>query len=80
MERSSCGRPGAETAVRTPLSNLDETVSLEKSYDLARLENRSRPHLGDSDRANPDELRFERRLAILQEHLDHFVQIALKLI
>ena len=65
-----------ELLVRAALPGLAEAVGLEESDDLPRLEDRQAAHgSGDLDGAHVDELRLERRLAVLEQHLDDLAQV-----
>ena len=62
------------------MPDFHKPQALEARYNLARLEDRQRAHSGDAHRLGPDELRFKMRLAIFEEHGDHFGEIGLNLI
>jgi hypothetical protein len=71
----------AEPLLRAALTGLAETVRLEQSDDLPRLEDRQAAHgSGDLDGAHVDELGLQRRLAILEQHLDDLAQVLLQLV
>ena len=68
--------------VRTALPGENEAKRLQNATDLARLENRWLRHWlrSNGDALGADELRFKIRFPVLQKHLNHFPEIALKLI
>ena len=63
--------------VRATLPDLDESEPLTARYDFTRLEHRQRTHSGDANRLGPDELRFEMRLSVLEEHGDDLGEVGL---
>ena len=74
--RSSIRMP--ELLMRTSLTNLDESESRKDCSDFAGFKNGELTHRsGDSDLLNTDKLGFQLRLAILQQHCDDFLEIAL---
>ena len=68
----------SELPMRTSLANLDETESQKDCNDFARFKNGKVAHRsGDCDLLNSDELGFQLRLAVLQQHGDDFLKVAL---
>ena len=62
--------------VGTTLSNFAETEILQKPNDILRLQNRNTAHgSSDSDLLNSDEFGLKMRFAILEQHLEDFLQI-----
>ena len=66
--------------VRAALPHLNKPQTQKPRDDVARLENRRGAHLRDLDGLRADELGFDRWLAILKQHRDHFAEILLQLI
>lgn len=68
--------------VRAALADKNEAHCFQDATDLARLENWGLRHglRRKSNALSADELSFQFRLTILQEHLDHFAEIALELL
>jgi hypothetical protein len=70
-----------ELLVRPFLSNLSKAERNESRHDFRRLENRQlafRHCLAHLNRLGSDELGFQGRLAILEQHLDDFGQIPIQ--
>ena len=73
----------AELLVRAALADLDEPEPLEAGDHLARLKDRDRAHgrqLGDEDGLRADELRLQRRLAVLEEHGDDLAKVGVEFV
>jgi hypothetical protein len=71
---ASIGVP--ELLVRTALPHLREPEGLKDRDDLARAEDGYVTHgSGDLHRRGTDELSLHLRLAVLEEHLDHFLEV-----
>lgn len=68
-----------ELLVRTTLPDFGETEARKDGDDLTRLEDRNTGHLNDYG-VGPDELGLQLRLAILEQHGDHFAEIRVQLI
>jgi hypothetical protein len=63
------------------LSHHEEPQALENRFDLTRPEDRCFAHeLGDLNGLRSDEFHFEFGLAVLQQQLDDFLEVALKLV
>ena len=54
------------------IETLDIAATFKNGDDFARLENRNRRHSVDDDRLRANELGFELRFAIFEQHRDHF--------
>jgi hypothetical protein len=61
-------RTPSTTGDEASLPNLAESESLQNPGDLAGLEDRYVAHLRDLEGLCPDELAFELRLAVLEQH------------
>ena len=67
--------------MRSALPHLLEPEPRQVGRDFTRLQNRNRGHsLRDPNRLKCYELRLEFRLTVLEEHLDDFTEVALKLV
>ena len=69
--------------VRAALPDLSEPVLLEQRDHLSRFEDRELPHergSGDLDLLGTDELGFQARFPILQEHGDHLSKVLIEFI
>src|ERR1700680_4079069 len=69
-----------ELLVRATLAYFDKSQSVENRDDFARLENRNAGHLVDDDGLRSDELGFELRVAVIEKHCDHFLEIGVQLV
>lgn len=71
----------AELLVRSALPHFDETRLNKNGGNLDRLQNGDVPHaLRNRDVLDTDELRFELGIAVLEEHGNNFLQIAIELV
>jgi hypothetical protein len=71
----------AKLFVRSSLPDFAEATLLEQGNDLVRLKRGYAAHgLCNSDSLNSNEFALKRRLAVLKEHCDDFLQVTLQLI
>lgn len=79
-----CRRPTIQMPklpVRPPLSHFDETQTEENRHDDARSQRWDAPHRsGDFKGLRADERGFERRFAVLAQHLDDLKQVLAQLV
>jgi hypothetical protein len=71
VKRHSCTatRVITKLLVRTTLPHFAEAQFAQDRYDFGRLENRDVTHdSGDGNVLYPDKLRFENRVAVLEQH------------
>ena len=84
MERNRCSPTigVVKLFVRPALPNLDEAETVKQADDLLRRKNRHAAHISRRYRneLRADELTFEHRLAVFEQHLDHFAHVAVKLV
>lgn len=66
--------------MRSAMSNLDEPELLQDPRDLTGLEDGHVAHLRDLDGLRSDELAFQPRLAVLEEHRDDLFEVCSQLI
>lgn len=79
--RRAASRGIAKLLVRSPLPDFGEAKRTKNGYHLGRLQDGNVPHgLRDGDVLHPDKLRFEYRVAVLQQHLDDFAKVAVEFI
>ena|ERR1700682_1101664 len=70
----------AELLVRTALAYFNKPQSVENRNDFARLEDRNAGHLVDDYGLRSDKLGFELRVAVIEKHCDHFLEIGVQLV
>jgi hypothetical protein len=70
----------SELFVRTALPYLNKAQRVQNRDNFSRLQNPDAPHSVNDNGLRADELRFECRLAIIEQHCNYFSKVGVQLI